>query len=203
MNRANLLLIMAWTAIAAQAAPAGNALQIRFCDEVVLPAAEFAKFRDEVSGVMSKAGVESAWVYCSISNPAENPAGCREPLKPTEVVVRLRAKASKDRDQSLGVSIALKDGSGVHTSLHFEQIAGLAERAKVDATHLLALIALHEVGHLLMGPDHFPLGIMQPNWGCRQVDETLRRDLFFTQPQARKLQASLSARAVRLLAQSN
>ena len=200
MNRANLLLIMAWTAIAAQAAPAGNALQIRFCDEVGLPAAELAKFRDEVSGVMSKAGVESAWVYCSISNPAENPAGCREPLKPTEVVVRLRAKASKDRDQSLGVSIALKDGSGVHTSLHFEQIAGLAERAKVDSTHLVALIALHEVGHLLMGPDHFPLGIMQPNWGCRQVDETLRRDLFFTEPQARKLQASLNARAARLVA---
>jgi hypothetical protein len=152
---------------------------------------------------MSKAGVESTWVYCSVSDPAENPAGCREPLKPTEVVVRLRAKAGKDRDQSLGVSIALKDGSGVHTSLHFEQIAGLAGRAKVDSTHFLALIALHELGHLLMGPGHFPLGIMQPNWGCRQVDETLRRDLFFTQPQARKLQASLSARAARLFVKSN
>jgi hypothetical protein len=53
-----------------------------------------------------------------------------------------------------------------------------------------------------MGPDHFPMGIMQPNWGCKQVDETLRRDLFFTQPQARKLQASLGARFARLLAQS-
>ena len=202
MNRTNLLLILSWTAIAAQAASSGNVLQIRFCDEVGLPAAEFAKFRDDFSGVMSKAGIESAWVYCSVNNPAENPAGCREPLKSTEVVVRLRAKASKDRDQSLGVSLALKDGSGVHTSLHLEQIVGLAERAKVDSIHLLALIALHEVGHLLMGPDHFPLGIMQPHWGQKQVDETLRRDLFFTQPQAIKLQASLGARAARLLAQS-
>lgn len=193
---------MAWTAIAAGADSSGSALRIRFCDEVGLPAEEFARFRDEVSGVMGKAGAESVWVYCPVNNPAENPAGCQEPLKPTEVVVRLRAKAGRDREQSLGVSAATKDGTGVHASLHFEQIRNLAGRAKVHSTHLLALIALHELGHLLMGPGHFPLGIMQPHWGIRQVEETLRRDLFFTEPQARKVQANLGARAALLIAAS-
>lgn len=80
-----------------------------------------------------------------MKNPAENPSGCREALNPAEVVVRLLARASKDRDQSLGDSIALKDGSGVHASLHFAQISVLADRAKVDRTRLLPLIALHEL----------------------------------------------------------
>ncbi len=202
MKRANLLIILACTPLAAHAASPENTLRIRFCDEVGLPAPAFAKFQDEVSVTLNKAGVQSTSTYCSVRNSAENPSGCREALKPNEIVVRLLAKANKDRNQALGVSIAMKNGTGVHSSLHYAQIVDLAERAKVESTRVLALVALHEIGHLLMGPDHFPMGIMQAHWSESQVDETIQRDLFFTQPQAIKLQSNLAARSVPLLARS-
>lgn len=195
MKRTNLLIILAGATLAAHAASPETTLRIRFCDEVGLPAPTLAKFQDEVSATLSKANVELAWTYCSVKNSAENPSGCREALKPAEIVVRLLAKANKDRSQALGVSMAMKDGTGVHSSLHFAQIVELAERAKVESTRVLALVALHEIGHLLMGPNHFPMGIMQSHWSERQVDETIQRALFFTQPQAEKLQASVSARS--------
>lgn len=189
--------------MAAQAASSENTLRIRFCDEVGLPAATFAKFQDEVSATLNKADVVSTWTYCSVKNSAENPSGCREALKPAEIVVRLLAKASKGRDQALGVSMAMRNGTGVHSSLHFDQIVELAGRARVESTRVLALVALHEIGHLLMGPDHFPMGIMQAHWSERQVDETIQRDLFFTQPQAAKLQSNLAAQSARPTAVSN
>lgn len=203
MKRANLFTILACTTLAVQAAPPEPALRIRFCDEVGLPETEFSKFRDEVAAALSKANVEANWVYCSVKNPAGNPAGCREALKPEEIVVRLLAKANKDRDQALGVSMAMKNGTGVHSSLHFAQIVSLAERARVEPIRVLALIALHEMGHLLMGPNHYPVGIMQSHWNERQLDETLRGDLFFTQPQAAKLQSSLVARSAPPVTASN
>ncbi len=140
MNRAHLhpLLpgfILSWTAIAAPADSSGSALQIRFCDEAEWPAVEFTRFPEEGIEVMAKAGVESVWMHCSVGNPAENPAGGREPMKPTGVVVRLRAKTGADRNQSLGVSAASKDGTGVHKSLHLEQIRDFAGRTKVHSTH--------------------------------------------------------------------
>jgi len=202
MKRANLLLFLTGATWAAHAASPETTLHIRFCDEVGLSASAFDRLRMEASATLRTASIESAWVYCSVPSPGENPVGCREALKPSEVVVRLLPNATKDHSHALGVSTALKSNSGVHASLHFAQIVGLAERARVEPARLLALIALHEVGHLLLGPDHYPMGIMQSHWSNKQLEETINRSSFFTGPQSKKLRANLSARSAQSLAQS-
>lgn len=203
MRRAPLFLILAYGQLSGQSTSTEPALQIRFCDEVALADVDFARLRDLVSATLGKAGVGSVWLYCSVSNPGANPVGCREALKPTEVVLRLRPQGQGRHAQALGVSVAPKDGTGVHAHIHFAQIQNLAARARADLPAILAITTLHEIGHLLMGPAHYPAGIMQSHWTEGRVAEVIRHGLFFQEFQSRTLRVNLAARASRCVRGAN
>jgi hypothetical protein len=64
---------------------------------------------------------------------------------------------------------------------------------------VLAVMAAHELGHLLLGadshfPSHSPVGIMRPRWDAADFKAAAQGQLIFTPQQAEKLQAELRKR---------
>lgn len=184
-----------------EAAPSVTLL-VRFCDEAGLSDAEFGRFRDKAASILEGAGIASNWFHCSFGNSSANPPECRGEVNADEVVVLLRSRSPKGREEALGMSLLTEKGTGVHAHLYFTRVRELAARFGIDALSLLSFAAVHEICHLLTGPIHYPWGIMQASWSHKQVEGLINGGILFTQPHARKLQAGLAARTGQVLAAS-
>lgn len=175
-------------------------LLVRVYDEVGLGASEFEQFRNVAARLLKTAGIASIWVHCRAADGASNPAGCREFLRGHELVVRLSPRAPRGSSLAMGVSLSTATGTGAYATLYHSSVKGLAEGYRASYIDILALAAVHEIGHLLGGPAHYPWGIMQTNWTDRQVSEFLRGGMLFSQPHARRLRANLARRSGQILA---
>ena len=60
---------------------------------------------------------------------------------------------------------------------------------------ILGCVITHELGHLLLGPNsHSGSGVMQPQWGRKQVQQALTGGLLFTDAQSKRIQAEAEKR---------
>jgi hypothetical protein len=68
---------------------------------------------------------------------------------------------AEKRGDPLGTSII----EGRYSSIYVSPIAKNAEQKRLSEGCLMAYAATHEIGHLLLGPQHAPEGIMRALWG--------------------------------------
>jgi len=69
------------------------------------------------------------------------------------------------------------------------------ENAEFKAPVLLGCVIAHEIGHLLLGPEgHSTGGIMQSDWGLKDVRQAMTGTLTFTPQQSRRLRAAAQRR---------
>jgi len=152
--------------------------------------------RQTAQAIFRHSDIEAEWRECPAGrNERLVPTGCTDPLKPTEVVVRIMATPSATQlpDDVLGFSYINKLGAANGLATVFaDAVARIAARTYVEPGTLLGRALAHEVGHLLLGTTAHPTtGIMRANWTGTQLQ---RLDWSFSPTERRQMQQALEAR---------
>jgi len=160
--------VRAAAAPTAQAIPI--ALTIRFYNTAAIPSQELRAARLATESILRDTGLEVVVRHCGRGvAPGETVDACDEPLKPSELVVRIidaPAFNTTLHPDAYGLAYVVPDTNrGWLATVFSDRIEGAATRLGVEAGTLLGLVAAHEVGHLLLGTNyHAEGGLMRADW---------------------------------------
>jgi hypothetical protein len=153
------------------------------------PAGKLAQAEREAGRILGEAGVRAIWLDC-IDQPAADPQGlCSRAREPTDLVVRVLPGPNQIRFQDTRFGFAFLP---TLASVYYDYAVRLG---KSDAPIFLGCAIAHEVGHLLLGPNsHSIVGLMQGDWGPKELRLALMSGLLFTSDQSKLIRAEARRR---------
>ena len=120
---------------------------------------------ETLSGLLLlRAGIGTEWVHCGSHLQGPQPALCDGNLGKGSVLLRIVGAYpgnQKQRGDPLGTAMV---ESG-YASIYATEIHRYAAHNGLTDGALMAYAATHEIGHLLLGPQHSLSGIMRAVWG--------------------------------------
>ena len=149
--------------------------------------------RVRVETILSHAGIRVAWRDCRAS--AVRGSGCDEAASPDEALVRLLSGPPTLSADGCGVALVPTSGPAHFISLFVDCIHGAADALMLDEDVIFAYTLAHEIGHLLLGSAHEPLGLMRAQPRAIDWERAAHGGLMFTPDEARRLQQALISRA--------
>lgn len=169
-------------------------IRVRLFDETSLNAQDSEVLRSKARQILERAGISVVWLDCPPKPSPESPRACHETLAPSDVVIRILPRTMIGNDNGLGASVAGREG-GVYGLVFRPRVQEAAKVVDVSVPVMLALVVVHEIGHLILGSQtHWPVGIMHPRWDRKVVADMIGMDRYFNQSQSRQLQARLLTR---------
>jgi hypothetical protein len=90
-----------------------------------------------------------------------------------------------------GFAVLTPDETG-YAAIGYPAVVQTANSLEVDPGDLLGAAIAHEVGHLLLGPEHSPTGVMRTHFGVRDIKMAARGELLFNSGQAARIRAHLT-----------
>ena len=147
--------------------------------------------------LLSRAGVRTEWVHCLGHIIGSRPAICDGNLETGIVLLRIVSVYPGNQNKQgdpLGTAMV---ASG-YASIYVSEIDRYAAHNDLPAGCLMAYAATHEIGHLLLGPNHSEAGIMRAVWGPAEYREMAQRWLDFTTTQQVALRQAVPASGERL-----
>jgi hypothetical protein len=145
-------------------------LTVRLYNAAGVPAAELLSARRTAVSILGDGGIDVVVRHCGRLVAGEPPPdSCSEPLKPSEVVVRIidaPAFTATVGADAFGVAYVVTDTDrGWLATMFADRIDRAASRARVSTGALLGRVMAHEIGHLLLGSGyHGPDGVMRAEW---------------------------------------
>ena len=202
MRIRELVMITVWTASAVAATPATQqaVITVRVRNTAEVPAQTLRRASLEAQRIFHEAGVETEWLLCPPAGGAGGEeAGCHKPHGPADlhlgILPRSMEKDFQVPGSAFGVAKPSLDGRPAsYAYVLYGRVADLVKRAKCSEDTVLGHVMAHEVGHLLLGRGHAPLGLMGANWDRQVLLEAARGRLKFSGERARRLQAEAGAR---------
>ncbi len=183
-------LVFAFAADVSQAADQRPTLRIFNHDLAGVPAGALARAKGEASRVLRAAGLEVRWYDCPQAGGSEgNPAECGEPRVSSDLVVRVLPQQRREYRESrsripalyeiLGHALCVGDNRGTYINIYWKSLLETVLSSEKRASLLLGYAITHEVGHLLLGPDH-TTGIMASDWIDKSVLARRPHELLFS-----------------------
>ncbi len=173
-------------------------MSARIYDDAAVSQKLLASAEDDASFLLGTGGISVAWINCS------RKGACTAPLAPSVLVVMIRSTRPRTgnnvvtRGEILGNAAGPRDGTGIYAWIWYDEVQRAAENAGFTSScDLLGYVIAHEIGHLLLGPDHHPRTIMQGNWRLRELDLVSTRQLCFSRAERDRMRMVLSARCSR------
>ena len=165
-------------------------LTVRLYNTSGIPSAQLAAARDAADRILRDTGINVTFRLCGAR--AGGTDSCDEPLKRSEVVVRIVGAPPFNttlHPDAYGVTYIVKETNhGWLATVFSDRIRAAAERVGVDAGLVLGRVMAHEIGHLLLGIDyHGADGVMRADW----PDDMLNRraeDWRFSMIEAEQMQ---------------
>jgi|SRR5579862_183878 len=146
------------------------------------PLDTLAQAQAETTRIFREARIEIEWQAYRVSKPTR---GC-----PVRLIVSILPHASiSASDMALGSS-----DSVVHSLVFWDRIEELAKTSG-STDVILGHAMAHEIGHLLMGASHSPIGLMRPRWDKGDIKTAAQGRLRFTAAQAETLRGVVAGRA--------
>jgi hypothetical protein len=148
---------------------------------------------EEAERIFRRAGITVKWLNCDATRPPQESGECREARVPAHLHLRIVPKALRMKEGVLGVSFLAADGTGCQADLFYERMEKLHNSGHGNLASLLAHVAAHEIGHLLLGTNsHAPTGIMRGHWTDQEVEGIHFRGLSFSAAESVRMQKRLS-----------
>ncbi len=172
-------------------------LTVLVSDYAGLPDSSKIELETLSAALLSHAGIRTQWVHCGGHEPGPRPALCDANLETGMVLIRiLDAKPGNQKRlvDPLG-SAVLENG---YASLYVSEIRKHADHNGIAAGSLMAYAATHEIGHLLLGPNHSSSGIMRGVWGKTEYSAMAQRWLGFSEAERQALRRAVPAPEQRL-----
>jgi hypothetical protein len=149
----------------------------------------------EAGRILGEAGLQAVWLECPMGPPTAGPQGpCQKPPEATDLRLRILPAPIRNKfpDSVFGFTV-----HPVLASVYYEYALRLAKSDDAEfAVHvILGCVIVHELGHLLLGPNsHSVVGIMQPLWERKQVEQALTGTLLFMPEQSKVMRAQARMR---------
>ena len=146
----------------------------------------------EAARIYAKGGVHLEWHECPVTGGAESAdSACAAPLTPSDLRLRIvdSVKMMRIRSPSEASGYAIGDLALVQ----LEYLQELQAPSEYFRYLMLGRVIAHEIGHILLGPEHSSQGIMQARWGNEQLLRA-NGELVFTPDQEKALRLAVKAR---------
>ena len=168
-------------------------LKIYLYNDAGLSAKIVLQATNRATEVFRQAGVLTKWYDCS-PKTASVP-GCEEgSLESDAISVRILRDTADFGQDILGAAFLGDNGHGQYTDIFFDRIRRLSEGSEVSLPNLFGYVVVHEIGHLLLGPNaHTWLGIMKARWRREQLEKMERGELWFSDKESKAMRERLVA----------
>ena len=184
-------------AVFANAADPSPMLRVRVNNYTQASPSIVAKAEREAGRILGEAGLRMVWLDCPMEHYGgvhvqQNP--CLEPLEATDIVLRVLSERTQNKFQDTVFGFAVVP---IFASVYYDYALRSAKRDndKFEVPVILGCVIAHELGHLLLGSNsHSGSGVMQPQWGRKQVKQALTGGLLFTHEQSKHIQAEVEKR---------
>lgn len=175
-------------------------LVIRLYDSTGASRENLAVAGEELIRILVSAGVDAAWLDCSgyrLERPEET--ACSRAGGPLDIVftiLRHPEAGSALSEETLAFSAVPNDGSpGVFAGVFLDRVGLVGRAARTWKFRTVGLLAAHEIGHLLLGPNsHSRGGIMRPELSETTLQGTAWKHLCFSPSEAERMRAELRSR---------
>ena len=153
----------------------------------------------ETDSIFRSAGVEIAWIDCplNLEQWADYPA-CQAKFGPADFMVKIlppdmAERAPWPRARLAHATECGPDLTGCWAAISYRKVENLALMAEVPFPMILGKVMAHELGHLLLGPDHSPTGIMRAALDTGNFEPGRLPSLVFLDAQRERLRAAVVA----------
>ena len=177
-------------------------LTVRVYDYSGVPAAQLAEMETEVTRILSKAGIRSAWLNCrvSVTELAKHP-DCEHSRTPTTIVLRIVEGGSTTMKRfgytGLGFSV-VADVGGFLATVIMSRVEQVSRKGAATRGQILGHAAAHEIGHLFLNStSHSLAGIMQAHWDRGDLRKMAAGHLLFTSQEAGLMRGNVVRRSRR------
>jgi hypothetical protein len=178
-----------------------SAITVRVCDYARVSRATLQGAELTAAKILQKAGVETAWLNCSLDAAGvAPPLACRQAPGPAEIVLRILPRFASGRGLHRGVTLGFSlvpSGNewGTYASVFFDRVETLAEDGVASPSEILGHATAHEIGHLLLRSNqHSTVGIMRGRWNPEDLRRASRGCLLFTAQQSELMRTEVRAR---------
>lgn len=174
-------------------------VRVRIYDFENVPPPVLNRAEDEAGAIFGKAGIGVAWFKCWPRSSERAPV-CALPFGPTDLMLRIlnRRMTAEFGLIPLSLGFALPSpggGSGVTAYVSYDHVSKAASSADSSTSHVLAVVAAHELGHLLMSSEaHSTAGIMRALWPKKDLLPRRSQELLFTSAGSESMRANLLGR---------
>lgn len=166
-------------------------LKIHLYNDAGVSAKIVLQAKDRATEVFRQAGVLTKWYDCSPKTASVS--GC-DSLESNAISVRILRDTEKIGEGIFGAAFLGNDGHGQYADIFFDRIRRLSEDWEVSLPALFGYVVVHEIGHLLLGPNaHTWLGIMKASWRREQLEKIQRSELWFSDKESKAMRERLVA----------
>jgi len=142
--------------------------------------------------VLRAAGITPVWIRCMSHLVVDS--ACTNEAADDEVIVRIRAGAYRRGDGRCGQTVWNPAGRSQLVTIHIGCVGDVADSQGVTRDVVFGFMLAHEIGHVLAGPEHRPLGIMQAVYDATTWDRAAHGSLMFHKDEAETLRQALATR---------
>lgn len=168
--------------------PAAASMTVRVYNYAGVSQRELTLAESVATDLLRESGVQIVWYDCGGSSLADDEPGCSERASLATFDLRICRSCTSLRTSEYGVRGYVVGSMATVSTTWSDEIS---KSLYVPSEYLLGRVIVHELGHLLLGPGHSPVGIMKGHW----TREDLRRKnlgmLTFTAEQAALIRSNL------------
>ena len=191
----------AWLAIAADARtnpPIGDrTLTVLVLDYAGVSDSSLDEMETVSTVLLSREGIRTQWVHCFGHTMGPRPALCDANLEKGLVMLRILV-AYPGNQNKLGDPLGTAMVESGYASIYATEIYRYARHNGLPDGSLMAYAATHEIGHLLLGPQHSSSGIMRAIWGETEYRAMAQLWLGFGDAEQEALRRAVPAQDQRL-----
>jgi hypothetical protein len=186
-NRGFFLLFLAMASNANTVSAQTPAVEVEVYDYTNLNAAVLRQFVATTQEILATSGVSLEVDVCARGGePCERHAGSSR-LIAISLVADAPKGQKKVRWDTLGQSITSHEG-GTYATVFLKRVEAIASEENIPLNVVLAYVAAHEMGHLLLGsPMHSKGGLMKADWGSDDYLAMAQNRFHFSPEQTREL----------------
>jgi hypothetical protein len=177
----------------------GKTITLRVYNYARIPRAILITAEGETTRIFRKTGVETAWIDCRVSTVEPRTPACEQPFTSSDLFLRLlpphMARAVPSYADTFGITFAERNRLGTDAIILCGRVMELARTEYLYEQDILAAVMAHEIGHLLLGGEHSPTGIMRAKWNRGELRMAGQGLLQFTPEQSLLIRDEVARRA--------
>ena len=156
----------------------------------------------KATAILNQVGLEVSWVDCP-ATPAEfrSYPGCQALLGTTDFAVKILTADEAERfpshHEALGRALPCPGGqAGCSAYIFYRNVLEVAGDGVADKSQVLGHAMVHEIGHLLLGPNsHTASGIMRGRWNKQDLETIAKGHLEFSEQQSEHIREEILERS--------